>query len=357
MPLIVRIVKFSQTRRLLSHVLFWLLIALVFMNRYDIVEYKEPEKIFYRHTYYMSVTILASYFLAYLIIPKVMRSKNYMEIILYFIAGSYLISACSRIAVIYLLEPLIRTPPFGQESLWQILTDLPKLVTHYFALSFSTAWVFAFTKLIRDQYVTQQRSLNLEKEKAETELKALRSQLNPHFLFNTLNNIYSLSLMNSPVTSSAIAGLSEILDYVLYRCNTTQVPLSGEIKLIENYLSLEKLRYDERLRISFEHGIDKDAGIAPLILLSLVENAFKHGASADAGNPFIEITLQLQNEHLSFNVTNSFIGEHPGISGSGIGLSNITRQLDLIYPSKHKLMINGIENTHQLKLEIILDKV
>lgn len=120
------------------------------MNRYDTVEYGQLESVLYRHVYYMSVTILASYFLAYLIIPKLMRSKHHIEVFLYFLVGSYLISACSRIAVVYLLEPLIRMPPFGQESIWEILTDLPKLVTHYFALSFSAAWMFAFVKLIRD---------------------------------------------------------------------------------------------------------------------------------------------------------------------------------------------------------------
>ncbi len=355
MPLIDRIVKFSLTHRFQTHVIFWLIVALLFMNRYDIEEYRQPDSIIYRQIYYISITMLASYFLAYLIIPKLMGSKNYFEVVVYFIAGSYLISACSRIAVIYLLEPLIRTPPFAQESLWEILSDLPKLVTHYFALSFSAAWVFAFVKLIRDQYVVQQRSLMLEKEKAETELNALRSQLNPHFLFNTLNNIYSLSLMNSPVTSKSIAGLSEILDHVLYRCNTAYVPLSSEIKLIENYLELEKLRYDERLQISFEYVTDNQAAIAPLILLSFVENAFKHGASEDAGNSFITITLHMRNGHLSFMVNNSCIEEDLEAGGSGIGLGNITRQLELIYPSRYELMVKRVENTFEVQLEIDLE--
>ncbi|MFW0717414.1 sensor histidine kinase [Pedobacter sp. N23S346] len=357
MPLIERIVKFSLTHRFQTHVIFWLIVALLFMNRYDIEEYKQFDSIIYRQIYYISVTMLASYFLAYLIIPKLMRSKNYFEVVVYFIAGSYLISACSRIAVIYLLEPLIRTPPFAQESLWQILSDLPKLVTHYFALSFSAAWVFAFVKLIRDQYVVQQRSLMLEKEKAETELKALRSQLNPHFLFNTLNNIYSLSLMNSPVTSRSIAGLSEILDHVLYRCNTAYVSISSEIKLIENYLALEKLRYDERLQVNFDYIIDREASIAPLILLSFVENAFKHGAGMDAGYPFIAINLHLQNGHLSFKVTNSILDDEPETGDNRIGLNNVTRQLDLVYPLRYNLNIKRINHIYEVELGIDLEEV
>jgi hypothetical protein len=238
-------------------------------------EFKELDKILYRHIYYMSFTILASYFLAYLIIPKLTSSRSYYSVIIYVLAGSYLICVCSRIAVVHLLEPLIRTPPFGQESVWEIMTDFPKLITHYFALAFSTCWIFAFIKLIKDQYAVQQRTLSLEKEKTQTELKVLKAQLNPHFLFNTLNNIYSLSLINSPVTSKSIAGLSEILDHVLYRCNNPYVPISAEIALIKNYLELEKLRYDDRLRVSFSHVTDQEATIAPLILLSLVENAFQ----------------------------------------------------------------------------------
>lgn len=357
MPLIERIVNFSLAHRFQSHVTFWLTVALVFMNRYDTEEYQQLDKVIYRHLYYMSVTMLASYFLAYLILPKLMRSKSYFEVILYFIGGSYLISVCSRLMVIYLLEPLIRKPPFGQEALWQIFTDLPKLVTHYFVLSFSAAWVFAFGKLIRDQYVVQQRSLALEKEKAETELKTLRNQLNPHFLFNTLNNIYSLSLMNSPLTSSSIAGLSGILDHVLYKCNTKYASLSGEIKLIEDYLLLEKLRYDERLSVSFDHVMDNEATIAPLILLSLVENSFKHGASVDASNPFIAIELRLKHKQLTFKVSNSFVDHEPQKVGNGIGLNNITRQLELIYPSRYHLHISRIKNTYEVQLEIDLEEV
>jgi len=354
MPLIERIVKFSLTHRFQTHVIFWLIVSVLFMNRYDTEEYQKLDSIIYRQIYYISVTMLASYFLAYLIIPKLIRSKNYVELVLYFLTGSYLISACSRIAVIYLLEPLIRTPPFGQESIWQILTDLPKLMTHYFALSFSAAWIFAFVKLIRDQYVAQQRSLNLEKEKAETELKALRNQLNPHFLFNTLNNIYSLSLMNSPVTSRSIAGLSEILDHVLYRCNATYVPLSEEINLIDNYLVLEGLRYDERLHINFDHATDGPAVIAPLILLSLVENAFKHGASADAGNPFIAIDLRMQKGHCCFKVVNSMVDEKVENNDQGIGLKNIIRQLELIYPSRYELVIKSDNYVYEAALRIEL---
>jgi LytS/YehU family sensor histidine kinase len=113
----------------------------------------------------------------------------------------------------------------------------------------------------------------------------LKTQLNPHFLFNTLNNIYVLSLENSEKTQKSIEKLSKILDHVLFRCNTKYVSLSSEIELLENYIELEKLRYDDRLQINFNNHIEQDVKIAPLILLSLVENAFKHGAGEDSVSP------------------------------------------------------------------------
>lgn len=356
MPLIERIVNFSARHRLLSHILFWLVVSVIFLNRYTVDEFREPGKIIYRHCYYMSFMILASYFVAYLIIPKLINSKSYYSILFYFFFGSYLICVCSRLAVIYLLEPLIREAPFGQESLWAIMTDIPKLFLHYFVQAFSAAWVFAFIKLIKDQYVIQQRSLRLEKAQVQTELKALKAQLNPHFLFNTLNNIYSLSLMNSPVTSKSIAGLSEMLDYILYRCNGTSVPVSAEIKLIENFLQLEKLRYSERLKVSFSHEIDEDLDIAPLLLLSLVENAFKHGAGENIGTPFINIKLVLKEGDFRFSVTNSFVPGGNEEKDDRIGLNNIRKQLQLIYGNCYDFIVSEKDGVFIVALNIDLKK-
>ncbi len=356
MPLIERIADFSSRQRLLSHILFWVVVSIIFLNRYTIEEYQEVDKIIYRHCYYMSFMILASYFVAYLIIPKLISAKSYYSIIFYALSGSYLICVCSRLAVVYLLEPLIREPPFGQESLWEIMTDFPKLFLHYFALAFSFAWLFAFFKLIKGQYLIQQRSLRLEKGRAQAELKALKSQLNPHFLFNTLNNIYSLSLMNSPVTSRSIAGLSEILDHVLYRCNSAAVPIASEIKLIENYVELEKLRYSDRLQVTFVHHTDEELDIAPLLLLSIVENAFKHGAGENIGRPFIAIQLALRRGKFYFSVTNSFVPDNNKREHDRIGLTNIRKQLHLIYGDDHNLVVQEKEDRFVVELFINLRK-
>ncbi|WPV68016.1 sensor histidine kinase [Chitinophaga sp. LS1] len=355
MALIERIVKFNSAHRVLSHLLFWTAATIIFLNRYDLVEYKEPEHIFYRHVYYMSFMILSSYFVAYLIIPAFIAGRSYLSILIFFLAGSYIICVASRATVVYLLEPLIRVPPFGQESLWDIMTDFPKLFVHYFAQTFSAAWVFALMKLIKDQYIVQQRSLVLEKEKVQSELNVLKAQLNPHFLFNTLNNIYSLSLINSPVTSKSIAGLSEILDHVLYKCNKKYVPISEEIRLINNYIDLEKLRYNDRLQVNFKYSIDEDAMVVPLVLLSLVENSFKHGAGENIGHPVIDIDLSLQGGNFYFRVSNGFLPEPGENKTDRIGLINIRKQLDLLYGDRYQLQVNTDDNIYVVLLGIHLN--
>jgi hypothetical protein len=301
---------------------------------------------------YLVPQIIASYFLTYWVVPQFFFQKKYLLGLAGFILGSYLICILSRFLIVRAAEPLAGIAPNAFETNLEILTDLPKLLYRYFFSIFSLALVFMLVKLLKDQLDIQKRALTLEKQKAEAELKLLKSQLNPHFLFNTLNNIYSLSLSNSPVTSTSIGRLSEILDYILYKCNSLYVPLSGEITLLNNYIGLEKLRYDERLKVNFTCNVELDIEIAPLILVSFVENAFKHGAGNDTGSPVINIELNADNTSFSFIVSNSFYpkAENPG----SIGLQNLKQQLELIYPQKHKLEITQTDILFTVTLAIYL---
>lgn len=332
MSIVEKAFRYSTIYRVSSHVLFWLIVFIVPQHQTDM----SLRDMLIENLFYVSFYMMASYFVAYFVIPKFQKGEHYLIVILYFIIGSYLISAVSRIMVVYMLEPLIRKPPYNQESILEILTDLRQLITIYFLQNFSLAWIFGFIKLAKDQYLTKQRTLQLEKEKAEAELNALKAQLNPHFLFNTLNNIYSLSLVNSPITASSIAGLAEILDHILYRCNSNYVPLSTEINLLENYIALEKIRYDKRLNVSFNHIVDQDMKIVPLILLSILENAFKHGAGEDIGEPRIAIDLTVHAGALQYIVENTFVGQKEHEYTEKIGMSNIRKQLALVYPKNHE---------------------
>ncbi|QIH32733.1 sensor histidine kinase [Sphingobacterium sp. DR205] len=332
MSIVEKAIRYSMIYRVSSHILFWLVVFIVPQYQTDM----SIRDMLIQNLFYVSFYMMASYFVAYFIIPKFQKGEHYLIVIFYFIMGSYLISATSRIMVVYMLEPLIRTPPYSQEPIVEILTDLRKLITVYFIQNFSLAWIFGFIKLAKNQYLTKQHTLQLEKEKAEAELNALKAQLNPHFLFNTLNNIYSLSLVNSPITSSSIAGLAEILDHILYRCNSNYVPISTEVNLLENYIALEKIRYDKRLNVSFDHTIEQDVQVVPLILLSILENAFKHGAGEDIGDPRIAIDLTVQAGTLKFKVENTFVGQKEHEYTKKIGMSNISKQLALAYTKNHE---------------------
>lgn len=356
MPLIEKIVNFSIRYRVLAHVLFWLAVYILQTGSFD--PYDPYESPFSKHMinslFYTLFAIAAAYFLAYRILPQLLKAHNYFYVTLEFLAGAYVIGACSRLLVVYVLEPMVRTGPFSQESVGEILTDLPKLFWSYFIQTGSLAFVFIFLKLVKDQYLNNKRTLELEKQKSDSELKALKAQLNPHFLFNTLNNIYSLSLMNAPQTSGSIARLSEILDHLLYRSSGTYVPVSQEIALVHNYIELEKLRYDDRLQVNFQHTTDRDVNIAPLLLLSLVENAFKHGAGEDAGSPVISIQLQQVKNTLSIEITNTFRPAPEKDEGLRIGLANIRKQLELIYPASHTFDTYATGNTYIARLHITL---
>jgi two-component system LytT family sensor kinase len=186
--------------------------------------------------------------------------------------------------------------------------------------------IYRYTKL-------KQAEQQLRIEKQVAELNYLRSQTNPHFLFNTLNNIYSLSRDKSDVAPESILRLSKILRFMLYETSGEFIAVEQELKIVSDYLELEKLRYDESLRINFNYDVeDMKQALPPLLLIPLVENAFKHGASETRGQPFVDIHLSVKSRQLTFIVKNSI--ETPGqdrMVKENIGLSNLRRQLELLY--------------------------
>jgi hypothetical protein len=355
MSLSEKIIGFNQKYRVASHILFWLLLLMIQLSSSS---YYNSDQVPFRNNLIGDGTnvlaqIPAAYFLTYFIVPRYIYRQNYLAAFAWFLLCAYVICALSRMEVIHFEEPLYGRKHKNFETDTQILTDLPKLAYVYFFRIFSVAFVFMLIKLLKDQLSVQRRALTLEKQKAEAELKLLKTQLNPHFLFNTLNNIYFLSLMNSPVTSTSIGRLSEILDYILYKCNSLYVPIAGEIALLNNYIGLEKLRYNERLKVNFTCNVTEHIKIAPLILLTIVENAFKHGAGNDAGSPVIDIALQADNSVFKFTVSNPF-HQNTAENAGNIGLPNLRQQLDLIYPQKHTLDIAQFDDLYTVILTINL---
>lgn len=216
--------------------------------------------------------------------------------------------------------------------------------------------------IVFNYYKQQKKTAILLEQKKSNELDALRNQLNPHFLFNTLNNLYSLALKKSDSTPEVIAKLSDILDYILYRCKSKLVPLKNEIELLHNYISLEKIRYGKRVHINFTETIENNTKIAPLLLLTFLENAFKHGVNQEIKTATIDINISSNSNQIEFYLKNSKPQPHiyrtdNSENREAIGLINTTKQLDLLYPNKYKLDINDTEKTYTVTLKIILNEL
>jgi LytS/YehU family sensor histidine kinase len=216
----------------------------------------------------------------------------------------------------------------------------------------------AAIKLMKHWYLKEQRNLQLQKENTESQLQLLKAQVHPHFLFNTLNNIYSHTQGTSPLASKLVMGLGDMLRYILYECNQPMVPLEKELQLLEDYITLEKIRYGNRLDVQID--VPGDTGhllIAPLLLLPFVENCFKHGTSHMLDQPWVSLQLTVENKIMKMKLLNGKApGYKPPKSGHGIGITNVRKRMELIYPGKYILDIQDEEDVFIVNLKLNLEK-
>ncbi|HEY5409080.1 MAG TPA: histidine kinase [Ginsengibacter sp.] len=218
--------------------------------------------------------------------------------------------------------------------------------------------LFISFKTLKNWYQKQLENDTLIKEKSNAELQLLKAQIHPHFLFNTLNNIYSFTLTRSPFAAELVQKLSDMLNYMITDCNRVLVPLEKEIQLLKDYIGLEKVRYGDRLDIQMHiNGDYSGKMIAPLLMIPFVENCFKHGASVMRGRQWMHLIINVTDNHLDFNLSNS----KPAIqdtnkSKSGIGLINVQKRLALLYTGNYELDINSTDNTFSVYLKIKLQK-
>jgi two-component system LytT family sensor kinase len=217
--------------------------------------------------------------------------------------------------------------PFG------LPTTVEKLLAAQMAFSVGSICFFGVTRHIYTYVKLKAAAQQLAIEKKEAELNYLKSQTNPHFLFNTLNNIYSLTRDKSDLAPESILRLSKILRFMLYEAGGEFISVEQELKIVTDYLELEKLRYDESLRINFNYDVeDMKQALPPLLLIPLVENAFKHGVSETRDEPYVNIHLSIRNRQLTFVVKNSTeTNSQERAIKENIGLSNLRRQLELLY--------------------------
>lgn len=338
--------------RAFNHALFWLGIYVFYT--FSVAD-RELFRQFAETTFFrLPLLMAAAYSLNYWLVPKYLEAKKYWHFWLYLLATLLILTFINRvIGYLYLDKYCQDTLPF------LAFEDFP-----YHMLSFHfPALLMYFFKSNQTQCNERQRLSELQKDKVVTELKYLKAQLNPHFLFNTLNNLYSFVVTNSPKAGDMILQLSEILDYILYRSQSESVMLSEEIKTIENYIALQEIRYGNNLIVNFSKELNTQSmEICPLLFLSIVENAFKHGANSSVSHPKIDISLTQPGSTLLFRVWNTkaieytgeLIEEHDSESESEnrIGLPNIQRQLNLIYPQRHEIVIQNCDTSFELELTI-----
>ena len=208
---------------------------------------------------------------------------------------------------------------------------LTTAVSYHVPYSFGSVIFFGIVRHVYDYRKLKEATQLLKIQKQEAELNYLKSQTNPHFLFNTLNNIYSLARDKSDLAPESILRLSKILRFMLYETGDNFIPIEQELKIMDDYIALEKLRYDESLRVRIKHDVeDMRQAIPPLLLIPLVENAFKHGVSETRDKPFVDVFLSVNKRVLRFIVKNSSESEQTQVK-ENIGLSNLRRQLELLY--------------------------
>ena len=230
----------------------------------------------------------------------------------------------------------------------------------FFFLGFFFMGIGSTVYYIMNDWFKGQRATNeLQNKTLQSELKFLKSQINPHFLFNTLNNLYALTLKKSDLAPEIVLKLSEMMRYMLYECNERRVLLSKEINYIKNYLELEKLRQGKKFDIRFKlEGDIENQKIAPLMFIPFLENSFKHGLNNQINEGFVDIKLKVNEQNVEVDIENSKAPTLPSPSGKksgGIGLVNVKRRLDLLYPENYVLDIQNEPNTYKIHLKLELN--
>lgn len=348
----------SKYLRILCHIIFWMFAYFFFVIFYGRANRDYMVTIIFASMLF-PLSIATTYFINYYLIPKFLFTRKYARFALF--------SFYTLVLSVW-LELLISFLIFIYFSNYQIYKMDPSsfdavflFVGLYFIIIVATAIM-----LVRRSFQIQKKNTELNNKRFETELKLkeaelklLKAQIHPHFLFNTLNNLYGLTLEKSDEAPGLVLRLSEILDYILYRCNEKYVPLSEEINTLKNYIEIEKIRYSEKLELVVKFpGSNTNFKIAPLIILPFVENAFKHGVSKFPGVASVKTTISLTDKTLLFKIENSKnpIAQKEENYSKGIGLHNVKKRLELMYPKKYILSIRDKPETFSVNLTIELEK-
>lgn len=340
-------------KRIGIHFLFWMFI--LFYSTYLFGYPDQMKEVFIRILLGFPVDMIYVYTILYFLIPKFLIQKRYFLFGLFFILFGLLDEVLNRTLFYFIYFP--------EEYTDQVYLNYKELL-NYFAYYYYAILAMAL-KMLRIYISKNKETARITEEKyqaelklKEAELKLLKAQIHPHFLFNTLNNLYGLTLANSKKAPEVVAKISALLDYVLYKCNSPTVALTSEVAHIINYIELEQLRYDDSLSIEVKQdGISENIKIAPLLLLPFIENCFKHGVSKSAGKSWIKINFEIIDNNLIFTAINSKkINTSPTNLKytEGVGLNNVKQRLELAYKDKYKLGIDDGGDNFSVLLNVEL---
>ena len=330
----------------LHHLLFWMAaFGVWYFFRYQ--DYRTPGKAFIVTTIKVVDLAIMIYTTNYLLIPRLLYKKKYGWFILAFI-GMIVTSSLLKMQII------------GRITNNPLLLDLSgdlkgriydNVIPHFFLVIAGAAF-----KLMLDNSRAQRRLAEMAKEKAEAELNFLKSQINPHFLFNSLNSVYFLIDKDNPEARKALHKFSDMLRYQLYEMNGEKIQVEKEIAYLKDYVDLQKLRKDEKYSVEFNCSPEvKNFSIEPLLLIPFVENAFKHISHFNDKINFVNLELNRTNGMFQFTIENSKeINQRSTEAHGGIGLNNVKRRLELLYPAKHELKIEETDNTFKIRLNLQL---
>ena len=340
----------KQLNRIIQHVLFWTASFFILSFYFRTGSSISQVDFIYAAWFHLSLALLVYINIRWLI-PRILTSKRYL---LFGVLFAVNIAFCS--ALNYLLFSSWIDFIFPGYYFISYYNFIDLVLFHFIYATVST--LIKLSKGWFSLIEADKKFAELEKEKTEAELQALKAQINPHFLFNSLNNIYSLALHKSDKTADMLLILSNLMRYTFSEASDDIVPLEHELEITRDYIELQKIRSGEEVRIAFSvNGILKNKSIAPLLFLPLIENAFKHGVKGSASNAFVNINFQVSDMKLIFSIDNSYEASDdtmPAPSG-GIGLQNVRKRLELIYKGRYSMNVKKTDDLYQLILQIDLD--
>ena len=341
----------QRYRVLLLHLAFWCVYFSFFFYQITFSRHgEEPDygKAFADATAQVGIMVLASYLNYFYFLPRFLKNKDFGRYFLEYVIPFIVLI----VALIHIKRYIYIDLDFGRHS---FLYSTKFVVQSYLSSLFIVIFV-GMLKFAEDWFELEAKRKEIENEKLTAELRFLKAQINPHFLFNTLNNLYYLAFTNSPNTTEVIAKLSQMMRYMIYDSNHAKVPVSKEIEYMENYISLEKLRLNNQIPILFEvQGNTDRYNIVPLIFIAFLENAFKHGVSNNAKEAWVNITIKFEGANCIYKVENSKIPKNTNNEEkSGIGLQNLQRRLDLSYPENYILNVEDNQNSYSVTLNLNL---